>query len=1027
MSFQRHDLLSSLDAVLAAWRPGEEGGNAIWSLLLGKNSPSGRLSQAWPISAGYVHSQASPWFHKRQGDFDEEAYRGGPSQQTGGKHQSYPWGPLFPFQYGLSYTSFNTTVTKFSGSQVDSKNGQISITIKVRNIGAVASKTVVAVYHSKPITSFVRFHRMLTAFHKTELIAAGSLTEFTLHIPVSKLSSYDLESKAQLVEEGDYYLQIVEDASASKYGQQQRQMAQKVTVTSGQPSGRGSLKADDVHIMVSAPSALRGGLHDAQVKARAAVNAGSDAIVTLSQGTHYLGGEGTGLRLTPEDSANGQRRVTYRADPSAPLGTVAVSGGQALPARCFEKTSETVGPDKLAVYKCKLPQGFPTFFEQLFVDGKRCPRARFPNYDPLDPTVDGGGYANVKGSFAHEDKRRWPSLGNAGILYDVKTFTNQSWTNPANNATMHIFPWGHSSWGILIYDGIERGPKPNSLTWKRGGWHINTHEFPSGDKPRAGGKFFVEAVREEMDAPLEWFLDAKARTVEMVAPAGLDLSSPALNAVAPVISQPFEHVGASNVVIEGINITHTGAQYMLPYDNPSRGDWTIYRGGAVYFEDAINCSVKRCIFDQVGSNGVMVNERNSNIDISGSRFHASGASDVAFVGNRHKSHGTYAAFPTDCSVKNCFMSETGYYDKQVAGVFISNSQRINASHNTIRNVPRAGILMNDGLVGGHDIAYNSIWNSVRDTSDHGPFNSWGRERYWDLAWSHGPGGNGDLVDQNRWEVFPSIHAAGDVAVDITEPVLLRSNMLSHGPQSSDYACADLDDGSSNIITSQNMMIGCAMKNREGDLRQTWGNLIMGDDMNAAGGDHNLRFELTMMNNSDVWRNNIITDLGGAPHVTGVSPANIKYVNEQDGTLILPSTNDFNCIETDHFTNPVLTAHGYGNEPGPGAVFNLSHQEWVSRFKMDAHSVFAADIKLDRQTFQLGADSPCLKLPQMQQLDVRFGLELQPWTADAAVFNVRTSRCSLTNTGQRFSYDAASGYITLPALGSSTPGCFSRRR
>ena len=61
---------------------------------------------------------------------------------------------------------------------------------------------------------------------------------------------------------------------------------------------------------------------------------------------------------------------------------------------------------------------------------------------------------------------------------------------------------------------------------------------------------------------------------------------------------------------------------------------------------------------------------------------------------------------------------TGYYDKQVAGVFISNSQRINASHNMIRNVPRAGILMNDGLVGGHDIAYNSVWNSVRDTSDH---------------------------------------------------------------------------------------------------------------------------------------------------------------------------------------------------------------------------------------------------------------------------------------------------------------------
>ena len=82
-------------------------------------------------------------------------------------------------------------------------------------------------------------------------------------------------------------------------------------------------------------------------------------------------------------------------------------------------------------------------------------------------------------------------------------------------------------------------------------------------------------------------------------------------------------------------------------------------------------------------------------------------------------------------------------------------------------------------------------------------------------------------------VFPSIHAAGDVQMDITAPVLLRSNLLAHGPQSSDYACADLDDGSSNIITSSNIMIGCAMKNREGDLRTTINNLIMGDEMNEG--------------------------------------------------------------------------------------------------------------------------------------------------------------------------------------------------
>eukprot|EP01046_Picozoa_sp_COSAG06_P043363 COSAG06_NODE_5669_length_3331_cov_2.810496_5_plen_125_part_00 len=80
-------------------------------------------------------------------------------------------------------------------------------------------------------------------------------------------------------------------------------------------------------------------------------------------------------------------------------------------------------------------------------------------------------------------------------------------------------------------------------------------------------------------------------------PTGLDMET--AEVVAPAVAQPFEHVGASGVHISGLNITHTAAQYMLPYDNPSRGDWTIYRGGAVYFEDSHNCTVTNCFFDQV--------------------------------------------------------------------------------------------------------------------------------------------------------------------------------------------------------------------------------------------------------------------------------------------------------------------------------------------------------------------------------------------------------------------------------------------
>ena len=145
-------------------------------------------------------------------------------------------------------------------------------------------------------------------------------------------------------------------------------------------------------------------------------------------------------------------------------------------------------------------------------------------------------------------------------------------------------------------------------------------------------------------------------------------------------------------------------------------------------------------------------------------------------------------------------------------------------------------------------------------------------------------------------------------------------------------------------------------------------------MNQGTNPHNLRFELTYMNNSDSWTRNIMLDLGDAPHVTGVSPASIKY--ETDAALappplhthclpaakalfpartlsgvclcvcrvvnkadpVLPKVNDFNCVEQEAFVNP-LWAH-----------WNFSKAEWAAE-QMDVHSVFTTDVKLDRQTFQ----------------------------------------------------------------------------
>jgi hypothetical protein len=89
----------------------------------------------------------------------------------------------------------------------------------------------------------------------------------------------------------------------------------------------------------------------------------------------------------------------------------------------------------------------------------------------------------------------------------------------------------------------------------------------------------------------------------------------------------------------------------------------------------------------------------------------------------------------------------------------------------------------------------------------------------------------------------------------------------------------------------------------------------------------------MMNNTDEWKWNIMLDSGKQPHMTAVSPANIRYVDEAQP--ILPKVNDLNCIENE-FIAPTVSAHGYGN-PGGGASWSYNQSAWHA-LGMDANSV-----------------------------------------------------------------------------------------
>jgi hypothetical protein len=282
-----------------------------------------------------------------------------------------------------------------------------------------------------------------------------------------------------------------------------------------------------------------------------------------------------------------------------------------------------------------------------------------------------------------------------------------------------------------------------------------------------------------------------------------------------------------------------------------RSDWTIYRGAAVLYEGALNCSLKNCTLYNLGGNAVFFNKFNRNCEVSGCLISKIGASAICFVGDPNAVRSPsfeYNEFvpleqidrtpgpktnnyPAACKVYNNLMFDLGRVEKQSAGVELSMCQSITVSHNTIYDVPRAGINISEGTWGGHVIEYNDVFNTVKESGDHGSFNSWGRDRYW-----HPDKKVLDSIVENHFEL---------TMLDVVKPIILRNNRMrcDHGWD------IDLDDGSGNYIIYNNLCLNGGIKLREGVNRIVENNIIINNSFHP---------HVWFRNSNDVFRRNVVS-------------------------------------------------------------------------------------------------------------------------------------------------------------------------
>ena len=186
-------------AIINAWEPGQFGGQAIAEIIYGKVNPSAKLAMTMPRSAG----QISTWYNHKASAFFHPVVCG---QST----------PLYPFGYGLSYTTYKYSDLRLSAATI-SPDGSMKATVTITNTGDRDGVEIAQMYLRDCVSSVARPVKELKGFERVAL-RAGESKDVTFDITPDRLAFYDIDMK-RTVEPGDFEVMVggsSEDAALLK-------------------------------------------------------------------------------------------------------------------------------------------------------------------------------------------------------------------------------------------------------------------------------------------------------------------------------------------------------------------------------------------------------------------------------------------------------------------------------------------------------------------------------------------------------------------------------------------------------------------------------------------------------------------------------------------------------------------------------------------------------------------------------------------------------------------------------------------
>lgn len=178
------EISAKAKAILEVWFPGTEGGSAVVDVLTGKKNPSGHLPMSFPYCVGQAPVSYNEYSTGRPN-------LPGMKERFRSKYLDIPNASLYPFGYGLSYTTFDISAVTLDQNEMD-KNGRIAAHVTVKNTGDTAGCDVVQLYIRDDYSDVVRPVRELKGFRRVEL-APGKEQEVTFYITEEDLRYYRLD------------------------------------------------------------------------------------------------------------------------------------------------------------------------------------------------------------------------------------------------------------------------------------------------------------------------------------------------------------------------------------------------------------------------------------------------------------------------------------------------------------------------------------------------------------------------------------------------------------------------------------------------------------------------------------------------------------------------------------------------------------------------------------------------------------------------------------------------------------------